>query len=144
MARADHIADGGGWFHALNDIDKTIYRSMLGSLPFAARVVTPHGRVAGFIHGDVEGTSFSDFCGHLKRGDYRAERIALLGRNRIQAVRAGEIIPRMIDVDHMFFGHTAVTDPLTIGNCSWIDTGLPYSGEVTLVDVDDWISRRSV
>jgi serine/threonine protein phosphatase 1 len=142
IAQIDHVEDGGSWFYRLSDIERSAYRSALMALPLAARVITPRRRRVGMIHADVAGSHFWQFCGHLRHGDYRAEQIAMNGRSRLTAVRQGQQIPLMSDVDHMFFGHSPVPDPVTVGNCSWIDTGLPHSGQVTLVDVDDWIDRR--
>ncbi len=92
------------------------------------------------IHADIDGNDFGRFCGYLRRGDYLAEKIAMTGRVRFNAARQGCSVPVMTDVDHMFFGHSPVADPFTVGNCSWIDTGLPYSGSATVVDVDRWLS----
>jgi serine/threonine protein phosphatase 1 len=142
IAQADHVEDGGSWFYDLSDMDRTQYRAAFMSLPLAARIVTPRGRRVGMIHADIAGSHFGQFCAHLRRGDFRAEQIALNGRGRINAVREGQDIPMVTDVDHVFFGHSPVPDPLTVGNCSWIDTGLPHSGAVTLVDVDEWIAAR--
>jgi len=138
----DHVEDGGAWFHQLDHIERNTYRNALSTLPIAARVLTPRRNRVGMIHADVAGSNFWQFCGHLRYGDYQAEKIAMNGRSRITAVKGGTRIPMMTDVDHMFFGHSPVVEPITEGNCSWIDTGLPHSGQVTLVDVDEWIDRR--
>lgn len=142
ISRDDHVDDGGAWFHRLSDNDRSLYRSALTALPMAARVLTPGRKRVGMVHADVAGSNFWQFCGHLRYGDYRAEKIAMNGRSRFTAVRQGEPIPLMTDVDHMFFGHSPVVDPVTVGNCSWIDTGLPHSGQVSLIDVDAWLAQR--
>jgi serine/threonine protein phosphatase 1 len=138
----DHVEDGGAWFHRLDDMQRSRCRSALTTLPIAARVLTPRRRRVGLIHADIAGSNFWQFCSHLRYGDYRAEKIAMNGRSRFNAMRQGQEIPNIADVDHVFFGHSSVPDPVTVGNCSWIDTGLPHSGQVTLVDVDAWIESR--
>lgn len=141
ISRQDHEEDGGHWFYLLDEIQRNAYRRALLSLPLAARVITPRRRRVGMIHADVAGSNFWQFCGHLRHGDYRAEQIAMNGRSRFNAARSGRTIPRMSDVDHVFFGHSPVADPFTMENCSWIDTGLPHSGQATVIDVDQWIDR---
>lgn len=142
ISKEDHIEDGGAWFHRLDDMQRSQCRTALTTLPIAARVLTPRRRRVGLIHADLAGSNFWQFCSHLRYGDYLAEKIAMNGRSRFNAMRQGREIPNIADVDHMFFGHSPVPDPVTVGNCSWIDTGLPHSGQVSLVDVDAWIDNR--
>lgn len=141
MDRADHIEDGGSWYHALATHERHRYRSVLTNLPFAARIRTSAGRRIGVIHADVEGNDFGAFCSHLLRDDPRAASIATLGRHRYHQVVAGRTVPPFRDVDHVFFGHTPVAETLTHANFTWIDTGLPY-GKSTVIDVDAWLSEH--
>jgi len=143
ISHVEHRQDGGEWFHLLDETRRNVYRRALTSLPLAARVVTPGNRRVGMIHADMEGNDFSSFCGYLRREDHRSEQIAMNGRNRFHAAREGRSVPLIADVDHVFFGHSPVADPMTVGNCSWIDTGLPHSEIATVLDVDRWISDMS-
>ena len=141
MDRADHIEDGGSWYHDLTLQERHRYRSVLTNLPLAARIRTRGGRHIGVVHADAAGNDFGFFCSHLMRDDPNAASIATLGRRRYHEVLAGRTVPPFRDMDHVFFGHTPVPEILTHANFTWIDTGLPH-GRSTVIDVDQWLDGR--
>src|SRR3546814_2592311 len=40
-------------------------------------------------------------------------------------------------IDHVYFGHTILRAPVTVGNCSWIDTGAYKTDNLTVAVVSD-------
>ncbi|UKA05032.1 metallophosphoesterase [Photobacterium damselae] len=60
-------------------------------------------------------------------------------RDRIDGFIDGIIEERgmvIAGADHFFFGHTSLQEISSVGNCTYVDTGLVASGNVGLVDVD--------
>src|SRR3546814_1680250 len=46
-------------------------------------------------------------------------------------------------IDHVYFGHTILRAPVTVGNCSWIDTGAYKTDNLTVAVVSDRMESRS-
>src|SRR3546814_19380457 len=40
-------------------------------------------------------------------------------------------------IDHVYFGHTILRAPVTVGNCSWIDTGAYKTDNLPIAVVSD-------
>src|SRR3546814_16160997 len=40
-------------------------------------------------------------------------------------------------IDHVYFGHTILRAPVTVGNCAWIDTGAYKTDHLTVAVVSD-------
>lgn len=64
---------------------------------------------------------------------------ALWARTQVTLVRMGYDAPWVDGIDHVFFGHTRVDEPLVHRNCTWIDTGAYATGNLAVVDVDAWM-----
>lgn len=124
----------------------------MAASPVAMTVKTPGDRTIGLVHGDVPAPTWSETVAGLMHDDPQTARHWIRqccwSRNRFDwakrtAVRGGSPDPAMWipDIDHVFMGHSITKEPLIMGNCSWIDTGSYKHGLVTIVDVDEWISR---
>lgn len=125
--------------------------AMLGDAPVAARIRTPGGRVIGLVHADVPADDWASMARTLLSDDVEARgwmaSRCMWSRARIEDYRRHEDFGALADfnctvagVDHVFFGHTRVAEPITHSNCSWIDTGAYKTGVLTLVDMDEWVS----
>lgn len=66
---------------------------------------------------------------------------AIWARTQVTLLRLGYDAPGVEGIDHVFFGHTRITEPLVHRNCSWIDTGAYATGRLSVVDVDAWLDR---
>ena len=72
----------------------------------------------------------------------RAGEYALWSGLRFDRATKGEDVS-VSGIDHVFFGHSEVDQPLTRGNCSWIDTGAAHSGRIAIIDADAWLAGRT-
>lgn len=162
-SRLLHIQNGGLWFFDIEDpAERQRWSDIIVDCPIAIEATTPGGRRVGFVHADVPTESWADLEGALAASRQTLassdpldrESIAwrcMWQRDRIDDLKhfvretgggAGHdcTVP---DIDHVFFGHSIVQEPITHGNCSWIDTGAFKRDVLTLVDVDAWIASST-
>lgn len=139
-----HRRNGGGWFDALEGAARSRAAARLTNAPVAIELVTPAGYRVGLVHADVEGGDWPAFLGRLATGGpmSRAAETALWGRARLRDAVPGTASPAttIAGIDHVFFGHSVVAEPMTAGNCSWIDTGSSFSGKLCVIDIDAWLA----
>lgn len=124
----------------------------MAASPVAMTVRTPGGSTVGLVHGDVPAPTWAETIDGLMHEDPETSRHwvrqCCWSRSRFDWAKRtlvrgnppeeGMWVP---DVDHVFMGHSITKTPMTMGNCSWIDTGSYKHGLVTIVDVDEWISN---
>ena len=58
-------------------------------------------------------------------------------RDRVDRINAG-YVESIGGAHHFFFGHTPIEQVLTVGNITYVDTGLVRGGGVGLADVDEY------
>lgn len=127
------------------------FAAMLGEAPVAARVRTPGGRVIGLVHADVPAADWASMARVLLSDDVEARgwmaARCMWSRARMDDYYRHRAFGALADfdctvegVDHVFFGHTKLAETMTHSNCSWIDTGAYKTGNLTLVDVDEWVA----
>ena len=123
----------------------------MAASPIAMTVVTPARNLVGLVHGDVPCTLWAEMIDGLEDPDPEIARHwtrqCCWSRNRFdrakRAIVHGTPDPLDFDVgdiDHVFMGHSITKQPMTAGNCTWIDTGSYKHSLVTVVDVDTWIA----
>lgn len=130
-----HSINGGNWFINKSSEEKQYYINLVKDLPWFMVVVTPSGKRIGLVHADVYGTNdWNEFV-----SCYRNEYAAMWSRERVRLEISRDKInltnPDIIGVDHVYFGHTPLRNPITIGNKSWIDTGCFATGTLTIVEL---------
>lgn len=142
---------GGGWFADMEAQELADLSSVLTQAPIAMTVRTPGGHEIGIVHADCG----DDWKEHVRRledpqdaGHLQARKLSLWERDTIEglykAIEQGS--PPRCDVsgiDHVFHGHTPVRRPFTMGNRTWIDTGVCYGDDLTVLDVDAWLAGTS-
>ena len=101
--------------------------------PLAIEVQTDHGPV-GILHGNPPDPDWSVVEQWLADPDESTIETLVWGRSRIRRAWAGEPIPPVTGLTHLYTGHTVVgPEPLTVGNQTWIDTGAVFGvGNLTL------------
>jgi len=140
-----HRRYGGAWFDAFDKPTREHMVAQLMDAPLAIELVTPRGRKVGLIHADVDGYDWPDLTANLglagMKGD--AGQTALWGRSRLGDITPGEAdwFSTIDGIDHVFFGHSVVSVPVSAGNCSWIDTGSSFTGKLSVIDIDAWLDR---
>lgn len=152
LMSALYLADTDRDRQALFDPGIIAFARRLAASPTAATVVTPGGNMVGLVHGDVPCSSWEEMIDGLEDPDPETARHwtkqCCWSRNRFDNARAAIVRGRPIredfdvtGIDHVFMGHSITKEPMTAGNCTWIDTGSYKHSLVTVVDVDDWIAK---
>lgn len=150
----NHLQNGGKWFLNITDeAERKHWADTLLDCPVAIEAKTPAGRTVGFVHGDVPAQSWGDMVSLLSDENPRiSSEVAndcMWQRERIEALKSHMRKRLPIEdhrcavpgIDHVFFGHSIVKTPVKHDNCSWIDTGAFATGNLTIIDVDHWLSH---
>lgn len=150
-----HIGNGGLWFAQMAAGDQNKIVDRFKELPLLMQVDLPDGRKIGLAHasfppgGNNRSTFVTDWANAQKWADKtdwhmdeneilwdryqigRARRVAATGEKGQKF--AGEFTVK--NVDHVYFGHTPLKEPLTLGNMTWLDTGCFATGKLTIVEL---------
>lgn len=151
-----HVANGGEWFNKLEPEVKALFVREFQQLPLMIEFVSPSGRRIGICHasfpptvqnGNTFETDWNEAEKWCAKTDWRFDENEILW-NRYQIGRAKKHYPRLhkvgpnalrefniANIDHVYFGHTPIKEPFTIGNCTWLDTGAFATGNLTVVEV---------
>lgn len=128
-----HLRNGGAWFAALSETDRARLAAKVRDLPLALTVTTPSGRKIGLVHADFPGDDWDQFVARLDEPS--VQEFALWSRERIGSARYRHDTVPIVNVDHVYFGHTPMDEPLTVENMSWIDTGCFATGRITVEEL---------
>jgi len=125
-----HAMNGGLWFYTLSPKIQEIYVKAFNKLPLTITVDTLGGKV-GIIHAEVFKGDWEATQGLMVDG---VEETALWSRTKIQSKNTDNIK----NIHKVYSGHTSITEILTLGNQTYIDTGA-YSGweKLTVVAIGD-------
>jgi serine/threonine protein phosphatase 1 len=128
-----HIMNGGGWFASLDEGERQRLAAKVRDLPIAITVATPSGRKIGLVHADVPGNDWDEFIDRLDTA--QVQDYALWSRERVGNARYNRHVEPIRNVDHVYFGHTPLNEPLRAANMSWIDTGCFATGRITVEEL---------
>lgn len=116
----------------------------LADAPVMLEIRTPAGHDVGIVHATIPWMDWrlardvlSDPSDPQHEG---AKRLAIMDRDHARDARGERRRSSVAGIDHVFIGHTPLKSPITLGNCSFIDTGSHRSKKVTVVDVDAWLT----
>jgi serine/threonine protein phosphatase 1 len=128
-----HVMNGGGWFASLDEDERQRLAERVRDLPVALTVTTPTGRKIGLVHADIPGNDWDEFMERLDTPQVRD--YALWCRDRVGNAKYGRHVEPIRNVDHVYFGHTPLEEPLHVANMSWIDTGCFATGRITVEEM---------
>lgn len=128
-----HICNGGGWFAQLDDEERQRLAAKVRDLPIALTVTTPSGRKIGLVHADIPGNDWDEFMARLETE--QVQDYALWSRERVGNAKHNRHVEPIRNVDHVYFGHTPLREPLHAANMSWIDTGCFATGKITVEEL---------
>lgn len=128
-----HILNGGSWFAQLPADERQHLATLAMALPVALTLISPSGRKIGFVHADLPGDDWDAFIDRLDCP--QVQHHAMWTRNRVQAAKRNVHLIPIANVDHVYFGHTPLADPVRAANMSWIDTGCFATGKLMLEEV---------
>ena len=128
---------GTEWFQDLPEGVKRSLASLYEQLPLAIELELLDGRKVGICH-TFSNTfrtwkAYKDATNHLGTMYHELlfDRLRLATQNR-------EVIP---DISYIICGHTSVSEPYSLGNVNFIDTGSGKGGRVTILEVDNLDKR---
>jgi serine/threonine protein phosphatase 1 len=126
-----YYVNGGQWFINSNDDEQRCYVDLFSQLPAVIDIETDSGLV-GIVHADCLVNDWQEIEGRLKNdasGNFRNglmwER-SRINRNETTVVK---------NVSRVYVGHTPVDEPKTLGNCTFIDTGAVFTGNITVLSI---------
>lgn len=150
-----HVQNGGGWVLEVPSENRLELLKKLTDLPVAMEVLLPDGRKVGLCHASLPACKFKDEMvltdwadvpqllsetKHMRDNPFlwdrsqvsRAMKLARHSEELRSERKLREFNPP--NVDHVFFGHTPMKEPLTLGKCTWLDTGAFATGVLTVVE----------
>jgi serine/threonine protein phosphatase 1 len=128
-----HVCNGGGWFACLDEGTRQRLAEKVKRLPVALTVTTPSGRKIGLVHADIPGNDWEEFMARLDT--QQVQDYALWSRERVGNAKYNRHVDPIRNVDHVYFGHTPLNEPLRAANMSWIDTGCFATGKITVEEL---------
>lgn len=132
---ANYIANGGGWFVAMNEDRQKFFADAFDTLPFAIEVDHIIGKI-GIVHAEVQGDDWPSFCEALEADQsnnkfHNLSEMVLWSRQRVQSQDRTPIS----NVHRVYVGHTPVSDWSVLGNVYYIDTGAVFGRDLTMLEV---------
>lgn len=132
-----HTINGGDWYNKLeSDELKRKTSRVLNEAPVFLQVER-NGKQYGFVHADFPTNEWSDI--HTRNSESFVLR-CIWDRDRIYRAQHDELYQTRFGqkdennhhkpirgIDHVFFGHTPIDEPLTRDNCTWLDTGAVFA-----------------
>lgn len=156
-----HCSNGGAWVYDLDGPDRSIKErhealTPLTELPLAMEVLLPDGCKVGLCHAALPALKCEDEMYLTDWNDVPelvAQNPRFLDENpflwdRSQVSRAMKLTRHSEEfrserklrefnppnVDRVFFGHTPLKEPMTLGKFTWLDTGAFATGVLTVVE----------
>ncbi len=128
-----HARNGGVWFAWRSQEERAAFAAKVQALPVAITVTTPSGRRVGLVHAEVIGDDWSYFFNRVNQPAVRAS--ALMMGERAKSATRGGVFEPIRNIDHVYFGHTPVREPVRVANMSWINTGCVATGNLTIEEL---------
>lgn len=136
----EHYQQGGEWFYDLDENDRADILDALYKLPLAMQVKGHDGKLFGMVHAECMPDDWRAYTGLITTGKgytpLMLEELFLDSiwlRDRITNYDTSKIT----SVDRVYVGHSSVKEVITLGNVTYIDTGVCYpKGKMTLIDIN--------
>ena len=128
------FSNGGEWYEESSNEDWPQLQEIARSLPFALTIEHSSGLTIGLCHAESPVTDWGDIA--KVEGDSSATDDMIWGRRR---VFAGKCSP-VAGVSWVISGHTPLDEMTVLGNSVFIDTGAFFSGNLTLLNLDEFLS----
>lgn len=149
--------NGGAWWYTMDyeqRMNRDDYERLINNLPLIIDIDVGD-KLVGLVHAQTEYKSWSLLKEHLAiaAGEldhwldyYYNDIVSDCVWSRDKITKGEEVIVE--DVDHIFHGHTINKEIVTLGNCSYIDTGCffgRYHEEygMTMIDIKQYLEDPS-
>lgn len=136
----EHWQQGGKWFYDLDENDRADLLYCLYALPLAYEVKGKDGKLFGMVHAECTPDDWLAFTRLITTGegytDLMLQELLLDSiwlRDRVKLYDTSIIT----SVDRVFVGHSSLKEVITLGNVTYIDTGICYEdGMMTIIDIN--------
>lgn len=135
---------GGSWGKTLPKSRLEYYSDTLVKLPVAIEIPLLNGKTVGLVHANLpKRCNWHDVDKHLstlsreKLPDDRL--ISELIWSKLSSKNATDIYP-VLNIDHVFHGHTIQAEIVTIKNRTFMDLGSYALGDIGFIRVDSFLS----
>jgi serine/threonine protein phosphatase 1 len=149
-----HVRNGGQWYNDLEtDYDRKKAGQVLSDAPWVMEVTLPSGKKVGMMHAGLPVKNMGNYFLTPHWDDmatysdewYASNEDAFMW-DRYQVSRAQKASERPNDwrlkefvelegVDALYFGHTPLKKPLTVGKFNWLDTGAFATNVLTVQEL---------
>lgn len=151
----DALLDDGGsalveprgklaWMLAIGDLpERLAFARLLRNAPVMLEIATPGGHTVGFAHASVPFMDWANAARIVMEED-GPQHAATIRQLLMDRNHARGLISRtrraVVNIDHVFLGHTPVPQPYRHANTTLCDTSRSER-PVTVIDVDRWIDE---
>lgn len=126
--------NGGEWFFNLDSDTQEEIRKALSDLPVILEAKMPSGKRIGFCHATYPSEDWNE-ANHVLNNDHAVEK-TIWDRTKIKYAKMTNFAQPIANIDHVYYGHTPLENPITLGNQSWIDTGAYHKdGYFTIIEI---------
>lgn len=130
-----HCMNGGYWFTQLNQDEKEKSVEVASSLPIIMETIVDGNRI-GFVHANVR-ESWNTLVESIASNNETAIVDTLWSRTRIKT----KLDTHIKGIDYIFLGHTPLDEIVTLGNCTYIDTGAVFCNKLSIICINDFIKN---
>lgn len=137
-----HCMNGGDWYNELPEPQKFV--KPLLELPVTLKV-EHNGKAYGFVHASVCGNRDWNRIEEIAEGFNKFDEHPFLwdrtdfygAKQLMQGAAKGwdESHFTIENIEHVYFGHTPIKEPMTVGNCTWLDTGAFATDNLTVIEI---------
>lgn len=113
-----HFANGGAWFYAQSQDERTEQTDYFQQMPLAITVKAADGHYYGIVHAECAGNDWGFFLDCLESECERTIQTAIWSRSRISS----EDKSIVNGIKKIFVGHTPIDSPVQLGNTIYLDT----------------------
>ena len=133
---------GGSWAEDMDYEALEPFYQAFSQLPLAIELALPHGKSVGLVHAELPDIcDWQEIKKLLSQIDPRQVEATLATSDmlwgKIQPYLSAAEIPRIepvLNIDHVFHGHTIVEDYRTITNRTFMDLGSYETGRIGLIE----------
>jgi serine/threonine protein phosphatase 1 len=147
-----HVSNGGKWYKEMG-ADAKAFAAKLVDAPWVLEVNLPSGKKVGMMHAGLPvknmGNWFltphwDDMANYSDEWYASNEDNFLWDRNQVYRAKKAHDRPNkwrlkefteLEGVDELYFGHTPLKEPLTVGKFNWLDTGAFATNVLTVKEL---------
>lgn len=129
--------NGGSWFYEQDEIERSCIVEVFKQLPILLEVEYK-GKKFGFVHADVPIYDWDilvqNVVGNKIINGRSVQEYCLWSRNIVYKDTIN-----IKNIDRVFLGHTVLNKIKNVGNCTFLDTGAVFGGELSIVNLNVYI-----